>query len=385
MQAESITGPRVYMDANATSPLRPKVRSAMEWALGEVGNPSSLHHEGRRARAIVEGARRSIAEALGLSSGAVLFTSGGSEANGLALQPGDFSDGGGACTDLLISSIEHPSVLCGGGFSSDRIHSVGVEVSGLIDCEALERRLDEVRQSGGRSLVSVMAANNEVGTIQPLKEVSACCARAGALLHVDAAQVLGRLSVRSVASVADLMTISAHKGGGPQGIGALVMTKAGLRPPRALFGGGGQERFLRPGTENVAAISGFGALFAQIAQAFDEETARLKSHRARLERGLLALCPDAVIPGYEAPRLVNTIALWSPRFDVQTLLIRLDLAGLSVGAGSACSSGKLGPSHVLRAMKYAPAMALRFSLSFDTRDEEIERAIAIMGSVTGDP
>ncbi len=245
---------RVYLDWNATTPLRPEAREAMAAAWDLNGNPSSVHAEGRQARRLVEEARATVADAVGALPRNVVFTSGGTEANALALTPGLRRGSGLPVKRLLVSAIEHASVLAGGRFPAEAIGIVGVTRAGLVDLDRLRAMLE----GGPPALVSVMAANNETGAVQPVVEAAEIVHAAGGLLHVDAIQALGKIPIDINAMHADLVTLSAHKIGGPKGVGALVMAE-GLLGPEPLLRGGGQELGRRAGTENVAGIAGFGA------------------------------------------------------------------------------------------------------------------------------
>ena len=249
---------RIYLDWNATAPLRPQARAVMAAALDVVGNPSSVHAEGRAARHLVEEARRQVAALVGAEPRNVVFTSGGTEANMLALSPA-IGTGGAACDRLLVSAIEHPSVLAGGRFPAAMVEQVSVTSDGCIDLAALAKAL---AAPGGRPLLSLMLANNETGVLQPVSEAAAMVHEAGGLLHVDAVQAAGRVPCDINAIGADLMTVSSHKIGGPKGVGALVLRSQAVHLADPLIKGGGQERGARAGTENVAGIAGFGAAAA---------------------------------------------------------------------------------------------------------------------------
>src|SRR5215468_1590799 len=255
---------RIYLDWNATAPLRPEARAAMLAALDAVGNPSSVHHEGRAARHVLEQARERVAALVGAQPRNVVFTSGGTEANMMALSPAlEIAENKSGFDRLMMSAIEHASVRAGGSFASHEVEEIPVTGDGVVDLGALERRLSELRRQGARPpLVSIMAANNETGVIQPVEAAAAAIHTAGGLLHVDAAQVAGRIPFDISGSGADLLTVSAHKLGGPQGVGALIKQSETLHLAQPLLRGGGQERGARAGTENVAGIAGFGAAAA---------------------------------------------------------------------------------------------------------------------------
>jgi cysteine desulfurase len=363
---------RVYLDWNATTPLRPEAKAAMAAAWELAGNPSSVHAEGRQARRLVEDARASVAGSVGALSRNVVFASGGTEANALALTPGLRRAAGVPVQRLLVSAIEHASVLAGGRFAAEAIGTVGVTRSGLLDLERLRAALE----GGAPALVSVMLANNETGAIQPVAEAAAIVHAAGGLLHVDAIQALGKISFDFKAMNADLVTLSAHKIGGPKGVGALVLAEGvlGLEP---LLRGGGQELGHRAGTENVAGIAGFGAAVKAAMGVLAQDAARLESLRDRLEAGLRQTSGMIVFSG-EVPRLPNTTLFTVPGLKAETAVIGFDLASVAVSSGSACSSGKVAPSHVLEAMGFGPELAqgaVRLSLGWSTSDADIDRCL----------
>lgn len=363
-------GERIYLDWNATAPLRPEARAAMVAALDAVGNPSSVHKEGRAARHLIEAARENVAALIGAEPRNVIFTSGGTEANALALTPhlacgSDEAPRG----RLLLSAIEHASVRAGGRFTADRVEEIPVNADGVVDLGALERRLAEL--AGSRPLVSIMHANNETGVLQPIAAAAAIVHASGGLLHVDAVQSVGKIPFDINPLGADLVTLSAHKLGGPKGVGALVLRSAGLHVADPLIRGGGQERGLRAGTENVAGIVGFGAA-ASAARAQSEEACRIKALRERLEAGLERA---AIVFGAGVKRLPNTTLFAVPGVKAETALIALDLAGFAVSSGSACSSGKVSASHVLAAMGVPAALAagaIRVSIGYATTEGDID-------------
>ncbi len=367
---------RIYLDWNATAPLRPAARAAMLTALDQVGNPSSVHAEGRAARHLVENAREQVAALIGAEPGNVIFTSGGTEANALALSPAiDRPPDRGRLDRLLVSAIEHPSVRSGGRFPHDAIEEIPVKPDGIVDLDWLKERIDHLYRRGERVLVSVMHANNETGVIQPIAAVAEMVASVDSLLHVDAVQTAGRIACDIKALGASLLTVSGHKLGGPQGSGALVKASDGFHLADPLLGGGGQERGNRAGTENVAAIAGLGAATREAAAGLAEEGRRVAALRARLEAGLREIVPETVIFGAGAERLPNTTLFAVPGQKAETALIALDLAGIAASSGSACSSGKVTASHVLRAMG-APsglaAGAVRLSLGRNTTETEVD-------------
>lgn len=363
---------RVYLDWNATALLRPEARAAMSAAWEIQGNPSSVHAEGRQARRLVEEARAAVAGAVGATAQNVVFTSGGTEANALALTPGLRRGSGPAVERLLVSAIEHASVLSGGRFPTDAIAAVGVTRSGVLDLEHLRAML----RNGPAALVSVMLANNETGAVQPVAEAAEIVHAAGGLMHVDAIQAFGKIPFDMNALNADLVTLSGHKIGGPKGVGALVLTEglAGLEP---LLQGGGQEKGRRAGTENVTGIAGFGAAIRAAMTALEHDAVRMESLRNRLENGLRQT-PGAIIFSDGVKRLPNTTLFTVPKLKAETAVIGFDLAGIAVSSGSACSSGKVQPSHVLEAMGFGPEMAqgaVRLSLGWSTSPADIDCCI----------
>ena len=363
---------RVYLDWNATTPLRPEAKAAMANAWELAGNPSSVHAEGRQARRLVEEARAAVASAVGAQPRNVTFTSGGTEANAMALVPGVRRSSQPPVQRLLVSAIEHASVLSGGRFPADAIGRIGVTPDGLIDLDELRR----AQASGPPALVSIMAANNETGVIQPIAEASEIVHSAGSLLHVDAIQALGKIPFDINELAPDLVSLSAHKVGGPKGVGALV-TAEGVQGVEPLLRGGGQERGHRAGTENVAGIAGFGAAVAAAMAALKADAPRLDALRSRLERGLNQTA-GAIVFSARAPRLSNTTLFTVPGLRAETAVIGFDLAGIAVSSGSACSSGKVQPSHVLEAMGFGPKIAqgaVRLSLGWSTLEADIDRCL----------
>jgi cysteine desulfurase len=361
---------RSYLDYNATAPLRPEVREAIVAALDAHGNPSSVHAEGREARALIESARAKVAALAGARAEDVIFTSGGSEANALALaaQAGD-------AWHCYVSAVEHPSVLAGGRFYRESTTRIPVSGDGVIDLDVLAAELAKHHLGGWRPFVSLMAANNETGVIQPVAAAAEIVHAAGGLLHTDAVQVAGRLPLDLGALGADMMTLSAHKIGGPKGVGVLVLREGVAVEP--LIKGGGQEGRRRAGTENVAGIVGFGVA-AELAAAELEEAATLASLRDELERRAREVEPSTVVVSGRVARLSNTSCIAVPGTKAETLVIGLDLAGVAVSAGSACSSGKVEASHVLIAMGLSPELAqgaIRVSLGFGATGADIERFI----------
>ena len=371
---------RIYLDWNATAPLRREAREAMAAAWELNGNPSSVHAEGRHARRLVEEARAGVARAVGALPRNVVFTSGGTEANALALTPGLRRDSGLPVERLLVSAIEHASVLAGGRFPAQAIGTIGVTGSGLLDLD----RLRALLQSGPPALVSVMLANNETGAVQPVAEASEIVHAAGGLLHVDAIQAFGKISFYINDLNADLITVSGHKIGGPKGVGAVVLAE-GVRGLEPLLRGGGQELGRRAGTENVAGIAGFGAAVKAAMDSLQNDAIRFENLRNRLETGLRQTRGAIVFSG-DVPRLPNTTLFMVPGMRAETAVIGFDLEGIAVSSGSACSSGKVQPSHVLKAMGFDPEIAqgaVRLSLGWSTSSADIDRCLEAWRKLAG--
>jgi|SRR5579871_2389838 len=371
---------RVYFDWNATTPLRDEARRAMADALDLPGNASSVHAEGREARKWIERARAAVASAIGAHPRDVIFTSGGTEANALALAPGLKRDGAPPVERLVVSAIEHASVLSGGRFSPERIESARVTRQGVVDLDHLR----ELLRAGAPALVSIMLANNETGAVQPVAEAAEIVHAAGGLLHVDAVQALGKIAFDMRALGADLLTLSAHKIGGPKGVGALVLAE-GLNGPEPLLRGGGQELSRRAGTENVAAIAGFGAAATAAMAGLATEADRVAALRERLENGLRHT-PGLIVFSDTIRRLHNTTLFTVPGLKAETAVIGFDLAGVAVSSGSACSSGKVQPSHVLEAMGFDAEIAqgaVRLSMGWSTRDADVDSCLEAWRSLAG--
>jgi cysteine desulfurase len=350
---------RLYLDANATEPLRPEARAAVLAALDAVGNPSSVHAAGRAARCLLEEARERLAGLVGIAPSAVVFTSGGTEANATALA-GLLAEG----RRVLVGATEHDSVLR----AVAEAGRIPVDRDGVLDLGALAAALAADPRPAG---VAVMLANNETGTLQPVADIAALCRRCGARLHVDAVQAPGRLKLGDLAALgADTLALSAHKAGGPKGVGALLLASGWW--PGPLLRGGGQERGMRAGTEPLPAIAGFAAA-AAAAEAWRAAggAARLAALRDAIRAGLAERVPQAVPIALGAPRLPNTLSLALPGVAAATQVMALDLAGVEVSAGAACSSGKVAESHVLRAMGLGllAGSAIRVSLPWDVRDD----------------
>jgi cysteine desulfurase len=367
---------RSYFDWNATAPLRPEAQEALREALAIVGNPSSVHAEGRAARRLIERAREEVAALVGARPVNVIFTSGGTEANMVALTPAIEIAGDKRLRDrLFISAIEHSSVRTGGRFPHEMIEDVPVLADGRVDLAALAVKVRQV----SRPLASLMHANNETGVVQPVAEAATIVHAGGGLLHVDAAQTPGRIPCDIGSLGADFLTLSAHKIGGAKGIGAVVRRSEDIHFPDPLIRGGGQERGLRAGTENVAGIAAFGAAAVAARRARAEEAARMGTLRDTLESGLKAISHDVVIFGETVERLPNTTLFAVAGVKAETAIIAFDLEGVAVSSGAACSSGKVQPSHVLAAMGVpAPLLrgAVRVSLGWTTTEADLDHFLS---------
>lgn len=365
-----MTEPPVYLDFNATAPLRDSAQAAMGAAMALTGNPSSVHGPGRQARAAVEDARLKIARCVGATAEEIIFTSGGSEANALALH-------GAPVRSFAVSAIEHSSIIEPARADGRPCLIVAADQDGRIDLERLKVALQAAPKP---ALVAVMLANNETGVIQPLADVVRLARSHDALVLCDAVQALGKLPVDFRALDVDLLSLSAHKLGGPKGCGALVARAGlGLTP---LLTGGGQERGRRAGTENVIGIAGFGAV-VEAARADDPIWNKIKQWRDDMEAALKALAPELTIYGEKAPRLANTSCFGLNGLAAETQVMALDLAGIAVSAGSACSSGKITPSHVLSAMGAAAGAArsaIRVSFGWASRPEDGARLVRAWGA-----
>jgi cysteine desulfurase len=363
---------RSYLDWNATAPMRPQAQEALRVAAAVFGNPSSVHAEGRAARVLVERAREQVAALVGAQPGNVFFTSGGTEANILALTPAiETAAEKRPRGRLFMSAIEHPSVRTGGRFSRELVEDLPVMVDGRLDLAALAAAVGKA----SRPLASLMLANNETGVVQPVAEAATIVHAAGGLLHVDAVQGPGRIPCDIGALGADLLTLSAHKIGGPKGVGAIVRRSDDIHFPDPLIRGGGQERGMRAGTENVAGIAAFGAAAVAAREQFAPEIAHMKGLREALESGLKGISQSAVIFGETAERLPNTTLFAVEGMKAETAVIAFDLEGVAVSSGAACSSGKVQPSHVLAAMGVPSGLlrgAVRVSLGWSTTKADIE-------------
>ena len=368
MQAE-----RTYLDYNASAPLRPQARAAVLEALEFAGNPSSIHREGRNARALVEKARSSVGALAGVLAKQVVFTSGGTEAANLALTPQIFwSAAPGGVDLLLVSAAEHACVLSGHRFAAEQVRIAPITASGQIDLARLAEMLTLL--PGKKVMLALQHANNETGIIQPVAEAARLVHAHGGIVLCDAVQSAGRTGCGAAGLGADMLVFSAHKLGGPKGVGALIIANAGLHIRQPLVRGGGQEGGARSGTENVAGIAGFGAAAAAALQDMAAEAMRLRGLRGRLERELLEIAPDAVIFGQATERLPNGCAFAVAGVSAETLLIGLDLEGIAVSSGSACSSGKVKRSHVLDAMGVEAGLAggaLRVSFGWSSTQADV--------------
>ncbi len=364
---------RTYLDYNATAPLRRQAMAAALAAMETTGNPSSVHSEGRAARLIVEEARAEIARLAGVASRCVTFVSGGTEAAAHALNP-HFGVGTGAAPleRLVVSAGEHSCVLVGHRFPPSSVETAPLGGDGRLDLDWLMAACHRP----GRILLALQGANNETGVVQPVAEAAALVHAAGGFVFCDAVQLAGRVGCDIAALCADALALSAHKIGGPKGAGAVVAARAGFSLGEPLILGGGQERGARAGTENVAAIAGFGAAAKACLSERAVEAERLIALRQRLASVVRRIAPDAVVFGEAAPRLPNTLCFAVRGVEAATLMIALDLAGVAVSSGSACSSGKVTPSHVLAAMRVAPELArgaIRLSLGWASEDADVER------------
>ncbi len=367
--------PRTYLDHNASSPLRPSARAAMMAACDVAGNPSSVHAEGRRARAIIETAREQVASLIGAKPSEIVFTSGATEANNAVMDAG--------WKAICVSAIEHDSVLAPARACGAKVIALPASENGVVELSAVADALAHATAGGSRALLSVMLANNETGVVQPVAEAAEMAKALGLSLHIDAVQGPGRVPINFAALGADTLTISAHKLGGPRGVGALVV-RDGVNLP-ALIKGGGQERRRRGGTEDVAGIAGFGAAAAEVAREGDVAQ-RIEVLRDRLEAGVMAATPDAVIVGSNAPRIGNTSCIALPGKPAETLVIRMDMEGVAISAGAACTSGKVGANTVLTAMGLGDSLsraAVRISLGPETTDEHIAAFLAAWQKVSG--
>ncbi len=384
LASETMIQSKVYMDWNATAPLLDEAREAILSGLDMAGNPSSVHGEGRAAKAALEQARRDVAALAGRDPAHVTFTSGATEAANWVLTP-DFRMGRSPLPvgRLYVSAIEHPAIREGGRFPRERITEVPVLSSGVIDLDALDAHLAAHGKASHAAMIAVMLVNNETGIIQPVSEVTELVRAHGALLVVDAVQAAGRIDLAEHAGEADFLILSAHKLGGPRGVGALISRGEALMPA-PLIRGGGQEKGHRSGTENLAGILGFAAAAKAAAIDMGERNARIATLRDRLETGMRHAAPDVIIHGADEPRVANTSFFSLPGLKSETGQIAFDLEGIALSAGSACSSGRIGESHVLSAMGFDPKLgALRISIGPATTEADVERTIEAFTRIAG--
>ena len=367
---------RIYLDYNATAPLRPEARDALLAAL-DIGNPSSVHEEGRKARGLVEAARADVARLVGAPAETVIFTSGGTEACNLAL--GLRQAPAGEIKRLLVSAIEHSAVLAAAKESGLPVEELPVTPNGVLDLAALDAALADDTPA----LVCVMLANNETGVIQPIAEVAAKTRAHGSLLFCDGVQAAGKIDINLFALGVDALSLSGHKLGAPMGVGALVTRPAVVVPPQLI--GGGQELGRRAGSENISGIAAFAAA-ARAAMRDLEAFADLADRRDEMEAALQAAQAQLVVYGKGAPRLANTSCFALSGLNAETLVMAMDLAGISVSAGSACSSGKVSRSHVLAAMQAEPHISkgvLRVSLGWQSRAEDTQKLVNEWSKLAG--
>ncbi|WP_292895811.1 MULTISPECIES: cysteine desulfurase family protein [unclassified Nitratireductor] len=372
---------RAYLDFNASAPLTERARAAVLDALSMPGNPSSVHTEGREARRILEQARTHVARLVGARAEDVVFTSGATEAAAMLLTP--YWTMGRAplgFSKLYVSAADHPCFLKGGRFSCNQIKIIPVQSDGLIDLGALNSLLAGHDRDAGLPLVAVHAVNNETGVIQPIEEIGRLAKANGATTIFDAVQAVGRIPLDISAGYADYFILSSHKIGGPKGAGAVV-GNADLMMPRALIVGGGQEKGHRAGTENLAANAGFGAAAAE-ALGNLERVDLMAEMRDRFESAVLKRIPDAVIHGRDVNRVANTSFFSIPGMKAETAQIAFDLGGVALSAGSACSSGRVGPSHVLEAMGLGnEASALRVSIGHSTTEDDLALFDSVLANI----
>lgn len=381
-QAMAIT--RTYLDWNATAPLSRAARQAMLDAYDLPGNASSVHGEGRTARAALARARAQVAALVGADPQAVSFTSGATEAANMVLVP-QFRMGRAPLVigHLYVSAIEHPALREGGRFSPDTVSEIPVTRTGLLDLDALANALEAHDSNLGLPMLALMLVNNETGVIQPVAAAARLLHAKGGLLVVDAVQAIGRIPVDMAELDADFLIVSSHKIGGPKGVGALV-ARGEVMMPVPLIRGGGQEKGHRSGTENFPGIVGFGAAAEEALAQLSARKDRIGSLRFRLEAGMRALATDVIVHGADVERVANTTFFTLPGLKSETGQIAFDLEGVALSAGAACASGKVGESHVLAAMGCDPGLgALRISLGPDTTDTDIDAALAAFGKIAG--
>ena len=364
-----MSAPRTYLDYNATAPLRPEARAAVVAAVDLIGNPSSVHAEGRRAQSVVESAREQVALLVNARPSEVVFTSGATEANATVVAA--------VWEAIAYADIEHDSVSRPAEASAARRVTLDVTRAGLVDPDGLAAALDDLSPRA-RVLVSLQLVNNETGVIQSVAASAASARAAGAATHTDAVQAAGRIAIDFAGLGVDYLTLSAHKLGGPKGIGALVVRDDA--PLRSLIAGGGQERGRRAGTENVAGIAGFGAAAHVARLAMTADMTRIAGLRTQLEAAIAATTPAAMIIGKASPRIANTTCVAVPGVRAETMVMQFDLAGIAVSAGAACSSGKVGANRTLLAMGFAADIAqsaVRVSLGPETTQADIATFIEV--------
>jgi cysteine desulfurase len=379
-EAERRMTTRIYLDHNATTPPAPAVVDAMGRALrDEFGNASSIHSFGQRAKAAIDDARTDVARLIGAQPADVVFTAGGTESDNIALR-GAMDAAHPSRTRLVVSAVEHEAVLNTAkaiGRHGRPVTILPVDADGLVAAPALEAALGP-----DVALLSIITANNETGVIQPVAELASMARRGGALCHTDAVQAVGKTPVDVAALGVDLLSLAAHKFGGPKGVGALWIRRG--TPLAAVVTGGRQERNRRAGTENVPAIVGMGIAAKLALTGLTAEAARVGVLRDRLEAGILERVPGTRVNAGGAARVPNTTNIAFDRVEAESLLIALDLEGIAVSTGSACSSGTLEPSHVLRAMGLPHGRvqsSIRFSLGWTTTTDEIDRVLAVLPAV----
>lgn len=372
------------MDWNATAPLLDAARAACLAAFDLSGNPSSVHQEGRAARTLVESARRDVAGFVGADLASVTFTSGATEAANLVLAP-NFRMGRTPLriSRLYVSAIEHPAVRDGGRFTREAVTEIPVTAAGVVSLDQLESLLSAHDKADGLAMVALMAANNETGILQPVAAAGEIVRRHGGILVADAVQAAGRIPLSLDALCADFLILSSHKLGGPKGAGALV-SRGEVMMPEPLLRGGGQEKGHRSGTENVAAIAGFAAAVREAADGMATRMERIGALRSLLEDRMRQAAPDVIIHGADGPRIGNTSFFTLPGLKSETGQIAFDLEGVALSAGSACSSGKVGQSHVLTAMGFdADQGGLRISIGASTSEADIGRCAEVFAKVAG--
>lgn len=377
----NVSGKRLYLDYNASAPLLDEARDAVIEALGVTGNPSSVHREGRAARALVEAARRNVASLVNAKPEHVFFTSGATEAASTLLTP-NYVMGRSPVrlSHLYVSATEHPCMIAGGQFTAESITTLPVDENGILRLDVLTEALAAHDKSRGLPLVAVQAANNETGVIQPVAEIAAIVKASGGIYVVDAVQAAGRIPLDISDNCGDYLIVSSHKIGGPKGVGAVIAI-SDLMMPRALVRGGGQEKGHRAGTEALPLIAGFGAA-AAVAKKRLDAGGWSSDMRDRLEAGIAEIAPGAVIHGKSVNRLPNTTFFSLDGQKAETVQIAFDLGGIALSAGSACSSGKVGPSHVLAAMGHEDGPgAIRVSLEPDVRADSVDAFLAVLRTI----